>query len=376
MRLRMFLTVLVLSMVVFLAGGCWDVEEIDRRAVIVALGLDTAPGGGVMATAELPLLQRILPPSTGGGGNDNMSFTLTGKGDLVHEAVPLLQSKLEMALFCGQIKAVVIGASLARQGLRPYLDALARLPEIPRQAILALTRGRAAEIVGADLAFKDLPAFALVGFFRTRAVGDWSLPVRLWQFLHAIDTRGDEPEEGFLPLIGYDRREKVYILEGLGVFRGDRLVGELTGRETQAFGLLTARADNAVLRVPMGRDGQMIVCFIKARTSVRIAPGNRPRFLTTVHAHGFLSEMSVPRSPLPPARLRGITQAAARTLGKDLRHVVRRLQQLNADILGYGELLRAKRPDLWRRIDWQKEFPRTEIRVRVDFEIGRTGRHR
>ena len=38
--------------------------------------------------------------------------------------------------------------------------------------------------------------------------------------------------------------------------------------------------------------------------------------------------------------------------------------------------LRARYPQIWQSVDWDREFPRTDIQVKVDFAIGRTGTYR
>ena len=180
-----------------------------------------------------------------------------------------------------------------------------------------------------------------------------------------------------MPLIAFDRAEGTFVIRGLGVFHGDRLVGELSGRETRAFGLLTARAGSATLQVPLDKIGR--VTYRRVRSSSKVTPfisGSRLGFLVKVSVQGFLIEMTKPVSPISIQLNRAMELATAHAIEDEMARMVRRLQELNSDILGFGELLRATRPKIWRRINWDKEFPRASVRIEVNFTIARTGTYR
>ncbi|MGE5550624.1 MAG: Ger(x)C family spore germination protein [Bacteroidota bacterium] len=373
MKLKVRIVVFVL--LANLASGCWDTEDIERRAMIEAIGLDAAEGNRVRVTLELPALEAVLAPAAGGGDTGKTTHTITAEGDSVFGAIPGLQAKSMKGLFAGQIKGIVIGAELARRGLTGHLDMLDRHPKIPPQAAVFLTKGEAREILATATALEPNPALE-VSLLST-LLADQVFPVKLWRFMHDLDTGREEPEEAFLPIIAYDARERSDILRGLGVFHGDRLVGELSGNEARMFGLLTARMGSATVQVPVRGMGLTTYHRVKSRVknSVHVEDG-RPAFLIEVHAHGFLIEMTKPRIPLDNRTDRAIEKTVARALQGEMMKVVHKLQSLNSDILGLGELLRAKQPRIWERLDWNEAFPQVPVQIEVQFEMGRTGAHR
>jgi len=51
-------------------------------------------------------------------------------------------------------------------------------------------------------------------------------------------------------------------------------------------------------------------------------------------------------------------------------------QKYNADIFGFGELVRAYLPEEWQKIDnWREEFKKAELEVEVETKIRRSGMH-
>ena len=64
-------------------------------------------------------------------------------------------------------------------------------------------------------------------------------------------------------------------------------------------------------------------------------------------------------------------------LKKELETVFYKVQQkYNADIFGFGELVRAYLPEEWQKIDnWREEFKKAELEVEVETKIRRSGMH-
>ncbi|MGE5549258.1 MAG: Ger(x)C family spore germination C-terminal domain-containing protein, partial [Bacteroidota bacterium] len=184
-------------------------------------------------------------------------------------------------------------------------------------------------------------------------------------------------EAARLPVIAYDRREKTFVPHGLGVFHGDRLAGILTSRETRMFGLFCGKARAAKLQVPMEEMGLVSFTGVSAESKTSLhTVGNRVSFSVEVKARGHLMGMTKPLTRLGPDRTRAIAAATENAIRNEIAKMVRHLQELNADIMGFGELVRGNRPQIWHRLNWDEEFPRVPVRIRVRFTIVQAGTFR
>lgn len=373
MRRRLLLAIGLITFST-LGGGCWDVAEINRRAIVIAVGLDAVPAGRVRVTIQVPVMASMLPPTAGGGAGGGKTFhILTSEGESAYAAVPGLQSRTMNALFFGQVKTVVVGAELARRNIVPFLDFLRRHPEIPPQAIVVLAKGEAKDLLSGTHNSQELPGLVLTRYFMSPNKADLAYPMPAWQLQRTLE---DGPEDPFLPWVAYEKGTQAFALHGLGVFHHRRLAGELSDVETRMFGLLSGKARNTSFTVltDLGRVAYRKV-MAKTKRQVQVQ-GETIALRLQVRVNGFLIEVRGDESRLGTKDVERIEEATARVLKREMEAAVRRLQQLNADILGLGELVRATRPQIWRRIDWDEEFPRLPVRIEVSFGARQTGTYR
>lgn len=358
---------------VLACAGCWDVEEINRRGIIVALGLDPAPDGKVLCSVQLPILECAMSPLTPGGKAEKPSHVLSETAATPYSAIPALQTKTGRGLFLGQLRVIVLNAELARRGVRGIVDFLDRLPLIPPEAMIVITNRPAREVLEMELASKRLPAVDVVSSATMPSGGDQAFVLRKWQFIRATRIRRID---AFVPVIIPDVVEGALSIRGLAVFRGDKLAGELSGEEARMFGLLSGLSRNGSVTVPL-EGARVTLHDVTSNARVRVI-GNADRFAVTVdvRAKGSVVEMTNAEPGMGTGELREIQDAAAKFVRQRMLQVIQRLQDLRSDALGLGEFVRAQRPDIWRRIDWRREYPAADILVSVHFLVQEAGAYR
>lgn len=363
-----------LFLLITFCNGCWDVEDINNRAIVLALGLDITPEGRIHVSAQVPVIMDLHTQIPSGQAPEKPFQIVSGDSDTSFGAVPELQSKTFRSLFYGQIQALVISADLARRGLKPLVDFLERHPKIPPQAWVILTRGRAEVLLNAPIFTKEISAITLQTFFHSMTKADRVYVLDGMKVIKAFTTG---LEDAYMPFIAVDPVKKEYTIEGLGVFHRDRMVGELSGAETRMFGFLSGRTGNAYPSISLDNENKATFREVKARTKIKAIPkGPGLEFLFKTRARGYLVEMTNAKANLSLKDIREIEQKTERAVKAELLKTIRHLQELNSDILGLGELVRATQPEVWRRIDWETEFPRVQVKIDFKFNIERTGTYR
>ncbi|NLG84586.1 MAG: Ger(x)C family spore germination protein [Firmicutes bacterium] len=351
--------------------GCWDFEEVDRRAFATTIGIDPAAGGKVRLTVQVP----ILTGGRGGavGGGESGFYTLIQTARTVNEAFAALQTKTGRDLVIQQNKVIVLGATAARAGVKSLIDYLRRNPKAPPQSLVFIARGKSAAAILSFVPPKEiLPASELILAGQTVPKADRVYFIPLWEFVQKLVHQSKDP---YAPLIGVDRREKCFVFSGMAVFAGDRLAGTLDEEESQAFGLLAnLMKAGALTFTTAGR--RITLRNVKGRTRIAVREEDgRPSFHFKTVVYAALGEDTAGRTGLTPADYRRLEEEATQALRPRLEAVVKKLQNWEADVIDCGETLRAYHQRLWVRVksSWRKVYRQALTTVEVKVHLARDG---
>ena len=245
-------------------------------------------------------------------------------------AIAGLQSKTQRSVFYGQIKAILIGKELAEKGLKKGIYPLNRYAKVPPQAFLLLTKDKAYEVLDLSLWDNRIPASALVDFFHAQEKGDQAFSQQIWEFSRNINSR---TQDGFLPLLAYDQEDKAFIINGLGVFHQDRLVGELSGEEARMFGLVSGRSQNAHLHLSVPGFGSLTYRKIRARPRISLRKNAmKPVFTIDLKVQGYLAESTEGEIKLTKEDTRIIDREVSKYLHREMVKTLQNIQALNSDL--------------------------------------------
>jgi spore germination protein KC len=383
----------------FCASGCWDALEIEQRAVILGLSIDLAGSGipetdpmahpvgkdpspdhrGYHVTAQIALPGKIpLGPGEGGGagGSDKTLWVVGESGHSIDDAIANLQQEIAYQLFFGHIRVVVISEEVARDGLEPLNDYFTRNPEMRRTKWIAVSKGRAEEILKIQPPIGRVPTSFLVNTF-DQSVKMGLLPQNFagifWS--HAI-KRG---QEGFLPYIKKSQAENISII-GMAIFRGNKMV-ETQDMQGIAQYMAVKGMNPGGFRISFPYQGATVTLYSTYRNS-RIKAKIRnglPEFDVYTFIEFNLEEKSSETFSLSDQNtLDDIIQTSIQSAQKKFEDNIKKTQVAGADIYGFGEIIRAKKPGYWNKNiktkeKWQEMYREVKVNIHLDGSIRRVG---
>lgn len=362
----------VLLITITICPGCWDSQEIERRAIVVGYGMDAAPQNKVKVTAQLI---KIESSQLNIGEKPEKPFvTLTGMARTGFNGFVGLENETIGNLFFGQLKVVIVNNAIAKRGLKQYVDFLERHPFLPSQGYLVLTEGTAQEMLSEALAAKFIPGVAIADFLDNPRNIDQVIPMKNWRFIRKILVGPTDP---FLPIISFSKEERAFQFKGIGVFRRDRLVGRLSKDESRMTALLMSKVSNAYLLIPVPGMGEVSFKGVTAQSKMKVLKTKPQLELEiTVKVSGHVHDIPSQAARFKNKDIRQIQHAVQNALTKQMRKTIRHLQNLNSDIIGFGEKVRATRPESWKKMKWDEEYPKANIHVTVSFNLEDTGVYR
>ncbi|CAM4439190.1 spore germination protein KC [Paenibacillus endophyticus] len=393
-----------LCLVVPFLTGCWDRLEIEERAVVLGVSIDAvssddaneeedevshisgsipAPSKGMVRVAvQIALPGRIpLGPGEGGGGKGSAGETvwvIDVVGHSIDDAFMNLQQQVSSKLFFGHLRVIVVSEKLARRGLENVNDYFRRNPEVRRMAWLMVAKGNAIKFMTATPQLERVPALYLMstldeGIRMGKFPKDY-----IGIFWSNVSKKG---QEGFLPYVEMKKEQNVGII-GLAYFNDAKMVGAT--KPLEIAGYLGVKGVNpAGYRVYIQLDGAQESVMTNAthrRSKIKVSIiDNVPQFTIDIAIELNLeAKLNENVKINDPRILQSIEKKQEGLSVLFYSNLIKKTQVKGADIFGFGEYVRAFKPQFWHAHvktaeGWRSMYKESKFEVKVSLKIRRIG---
>lgn len=403
--------VLVLILSPLTTAGCWDKRELEDQAFAQVIGVDHTPRG-VLLTVMFAIPRNLAAGGGGGGGGGGgETFQVTSvESPSVFAALNLFNVYLDRRVNLMHAKTLVIGEEEARTGVATSLGAFMRYREVRRTVNIVVSRGRAADLIRS---YKTIIEANSAKWFEEMSLlytfTGLTPKSQYHQFLIAMESHAfnpvavlagvkgkdpqTDPDEERRDVLGKSRTEANFLagdmpreggqpIEFLGaaVFRGDKMVGDLTGDETRMLLMMRGEFRRAFMAFedPLAK-GKFIPIDIRQGSLPVVKvdlSGEKPRILVKLSLEGDNLGIQSGINYAESNRLRiKLNRHIEETIKERAMETVRRVQQYKSDVFGFGS--KAQRYfatwDEWVKYGWADRFPEAVIEVEVAFSIRRVG---
>lgn len=385
-----------------LLAGCWDRLEIEERAVVLGISVDTAEGEHqeeqeithlrgkfpapkqelirVAIQIALPGKIPLGPGQAAGGdkGGQGTVWVLDEVGHTIDDALMNLQQQISSRLFYGHLRVIVVSQEAARKGLQTLNDFLRRNSEVRRTAWMLVSEGNAEDLMKAAPRLERVPTMYLLATL-DEAVRMGKFPNDFLGIFWSNSSK--KGKEGFLPYVKVMKEQNVEV-NGMAFFKNDKLVEVTEPLEIAAYmGIKGVRQAGYRSFVRVGDTPTIVMLYATSRKSyitVKIVNG-RPHFAVTIFLEDNIEEKVNDTVLLQTDEvLWEIERKNNESVTKLYEDFIKKTQKQGADIFGFGEYVRAKKPQYWNRHirtkeRWQEMYPSVTFEVKVHTKVRRVG---
>ncbi|KKM11332.1 hypothetical protein SY88_08790 [Clostridiales bacterium PH28_bin88] len=368
-------------------AGCWSRREINEVAFVMALGLDFVPGGPYRVTVQVARAE-AFSKEAGGSPREKGFEVYTAMGTTPAEAVRNLSRQLPRRLLLSHCRIILIDERLAVAGVEPVLDFFQRNHEFRETAWILVTRGEAHDLLKKEVNMQNIPAETISRLMKYSEETSRGHAVTIKDFLQNLITPGVDPVAAsveVLPGPAQGGKPKAR-LDGVAVFKGDRLVGWLDDKETRGFLWAVGEAGSGVIVVDAPGDrGKVAFEFLRARRKItpEIRDG-RLMIRLEIDTEGILADLDNTRMAsgrgITARELAGVIEGIEDNVEAAIKDEVRAAllkaqQEYLADIFGFGRAIRRRFPREWRTVAarWDEIYPFVEVQVEVDARLRESG---
>lgn len=401
--------------------SCYDLREIDEMAYAVAIGLDKGKTNMLKLTIQIAVPIAIAGEGGGGGngggsgeggkGSDGV-VTTTVEVPGIFAGLDLINSYISKELSLSHAKLIIFSEELAREGIDKYMHEIMREREFRTNMFVAVSHGSAEnylrsvsfllELNPSKFYEMDFSTYRYTGFTVNSQFFDFYVQkecscrqavatlvgINQYQSSDEFDLeKSTFREKGRdIPLPGDYRAgelPKIYDVKteimGAAVFDGDKMVGELDGRETASYLILSGKLKSLSLTIP---DPLKENFFIELGITNRRKPihkvkmvGDRPNITAKVLIEADIISIQSGVNYEQDGNRDILEDAVEKDIKRALEWYLEKTKALKTDITGFGRKIKSSLLfwDDWEDFNWLGKYEKSTFDVDADVKIRRTG---
>lgn len=359
-RKRCLLCLIVISLI--FVTGCWKGRELNELAIAVALGIDKV-GNQYKVSVQV-----VEPTEVAGkkGGDKTPVTTYQITANTIFEAVRKMTTINPRKIYPSHLRIVVLGESLAKEGIGQALDLLSRDEEIRTDFFIVVSKHTTAENTLKVLTkLETIPAVSLFSTLQT-SEKQWAptTTVTLDQLITTLVSEGRDPVlTGLVILgdeqIGQEKRNMEKVLtpttlqySGLAVFKKDKLVGWLNETESKAYNYISDEIKSTVGYVTCPQGGKITFEVIRSKTKVKgSVKDGQPQIDIEIRIEINIGEVQCSIDLLETKNIAEVERLANSKVEGFIDATVKKVQKkYKVDIFGFGDVIHRSNPKEWRKL--------------------------
>ncbi|MBA2942057.1 Ger(x)C family spore germination protein [Paenibacillus sp. CGMCC 1.16610] len=361
---------LIVIMLISLTG-CAQQQRIEKLGMSDIVAFDPAyEENGKPSNTQLSIA--ISVPKTGKMNNTQLDILQT-KADSPKEARSNFNRQIDKVIVSGQLRSMIFGKELAKQGIWRALDSYRRDYSVGEQLNIVVVNGSAV-----DMLTHSHTQIQSVGNYIDQLLTQQSdiheVPnTTLYSFARDYFDDGIDPIAPMIML----KNDHVEI-EGVALFKKDRYIGKLNQDKAAMFAILHQNLKDAEFDIKFmdqssgQKEGAMINSIISKRkvSVLKHDAGSSPQIVIHIQLSGIILEYTGTATFKEAAEQTALNQSLSVAIREQLQAIVDQVQRTGGDNLGFGTYVRNSMSyEEWEKFDWNARYPSAEIRVEVDASI-------
>lgn len=390
---------LILTIATFSLSGCYNINNIDQLAYVVAIGLDVGDTNNLKISFQLSTLGSSS--SNGSSPSSDNPVINTIECSSIHSGITIINSYLSKEVNLSHCKVVVFSEALAYQGIGDYVYTLMNNVQVRPDTNIIVSRCSAEyflnnskpilenivskyyETAPTSSEYTGYTENVTLNSFFSNLTNTYTNPVAI---LGGVNTPATHNNENSLIDSEKDSNYKANETAisskpnietmGLAVFHDDVLVGELNSIETLCHMIVTNKLDRCTITIPSPfEDGKTIGLSLKrqknTKNNVKLVNGSAFIKVKTAFEARIISTSSNSEY-LTNQNIEKIEEYANCYLEEHLlSYFYKTSREFNADIDGFGKHLLKNFLywQDWKDFNWLSNYKNSFFEVDADVQL-------
>ncbi|PKG23136.1 Ger(x)C family spore germination protein [Niallia nealsonii] len=386
MKWRQILSILLACC---LLTGCWDRKELSQTSLVTGIAIDAGEKQKYRVSLEV-LNATELNTRTAQGETPALVFTV--EGNTIAELLHKMNVAASQKFIYSHMRLLAISEDAVNELLLDFLDFFERNREIRSDFNIVLVKGNRAEDILKVVSPIYKNSSLKIGAQLTQMYRGWGGDpgMRLDDFIRVLTSEGQVPVIANLSIEGDLKKgmsvdnlknvipEAKVKLEPLAVFKNSRVIGYLTLNDTRNLLMIQNKMKQTYIGVPCNNKKKVIGIHVVRSVSDVSAKEIKgiPTFRVKIRAIAVVEEVGCKQDLLKSQTFDHFENLINNQINKDIQQLVKKMQkEYQADIFGFGELLRENDYKHFKKYknNWEEGFVKSKVSVDFKVTIKRSG---
>lgn len=362
MRLRQ---TMVLFSLTLLLSGCWDQRQLKNIRMVQTIGVDLLGEQKVRLSISIPTMKTAIESQ-----GRVVTPKVSGEGHSVQEASSQLEKMVSQHMDLRETRVLLVNKAFAEKSLYETLDYFYREAQFPISIYVAITESSAKEIVNLEVEDRSLISEYLYDLIESNEE-EGLIPKESTFLISSIMI--SQGFDNVLPLIDVVSQQERAKINGLALFHGKQMTGSLDSKHARSFVMMSRHMSFGTMTEQIGpKQSYLTFIYKRAKHKVKITMKDPITVDIYLTLNCFMADNPT-GTPLNKALIEDISRKLEKVLSARAEETIRQLQQANCDGIGIGLQIKALHNKEWKTLDWNKEYPRIQIKPHVQVKIKNHG---
>ncbi|MDF2946898.1 MAG: Ger(x)C family germination protein [Bacillales bacterium] len=380
---------IIILCTILLLSGCYNRRELNDLAIAVGMAIDYKDG-------KYSVTVQVVDPNSASARKPASGSTpviiYNTKADSIFEAVRKMTTISPRKIYFSHVRIIVIGEELARKGIGESLEMVTRDPEFRSDFHVVISKEIDAKKVLSVLT--PLENYSAQKLFDSLAVSEkaWA-PTNAIEFdalisdmltygkspvITGVVAKGDVDDGSEMKNIEKTNPITKLKFSGLGVIKGDKLVGWLDEVESKGYNYIIGEVQSTVGPIECPDKGKVIIEVNNVKSNIKGKFVNgKPKIKVELNYEVNVAEVLCKNLNLTnPKHIEILEKNTEERNIEILKTSVKKSKKLGADIYGFGVALYRDNPEEWHKIEkkWAESgFKEVEVEYKSECKVRRTG---
>ncbi|RXM72240.1 Ger(x)C family spore germination protein [Clostridium tetani] len=351
--------------------GCWDYSEMEDFKHVAGIAVDRDKDKN-----EYIVTVEIL--ETYPGSKQLKSHVVQSRDKIIHAAFRDAIKKIGNRLQLSHARVFIVSKDIAREGIVSAIDLINRDVEVRNDMWIAVSKeDLASEILTKSKSEQEIISYDIEAAIKNSAKVGKYIGVETFKLTDTLLTEGVSP---ILPMVKLAKKDgnMGFEVSETAVFKGDKIVGELTERETMMLQFFNGKDLEFIFPVDSDGNGTVSLEILGSKRDIKVNLNEDKIVMNTyIDIDTAISELADSGiNYINEEERNKLKNRAEEQIKSDCNLLVEKLKkQYKSDIIGFGKELKKKKPQKWKKVsnNWDEIFESLDINISVNIDIKYSG---